>query len=121
MTRTPILKHRSDWISGEDRWRGHVEGADIDTGVTILFYATDEIGRGPGLHRHPYDEVFNIRMGRALFTIGGEEIEAVEGDVLMAPADVAHKFRNLGPGRLETVDIHLSDRWIQTDLEDPNP
>ena len=30
-----------------------------------------------------------------------------------------HKFRNLGPGRLDTTDIHVSDRWIQTNLDDP--
>ncbi|QDT10786.1 hypothetical protein K239x_27770 [Planctomycetes bacterium K23_9] len=26
---------------------------------------------------------------------------------------------NLGPGSLETTDIHVSESWIQTDLEDP--
>ena len=119
MTRKPVLKHREDWMSGTDPWRGNIEGQAMDTNVTILFYATDEVGRGAALHYHPYDEVFHIRKGRALFTIGGERIEAEEGDVLMAPAEVPHKFHNLGPGRLETVDIHLNDRWIQTEVEDP--
>ena len=45
------------------------------------------------------------------------DVEA--GDVLTAPAAVPHKFHNLGPGRFETVDLHLSPRWIQTDLDDP--
>lgn len=120
MTRKPVLKRRADWTSGADPWRGNVQGKDMDTAVTILFYATDGVGRGAALHFHPYDEVFHIRMGRALFTIGGEEIEAVEGDVLMAPAEVPHKFRNLGPGRLETVDIHLGPKWIQTEVDDPD-
>ena len=39
------------------------------------------------------------------------------GDILLGPANVPHKFENLGPGPLETTDIHLSDRWIQTNLE----
>ena len=86
--------------------------------MTVLFFSSDEIGDGPPLHLHPYDEVFIIRTGRARFTIGNETIEAEAGDILLGPAEVPHKFENLGPGRLETTDIHLSDRHIQTDLED---
>jgi mannose-6-phosphate isomerase-like protein (cupin superfamily) len=57
--------------------------------------------------------------GRALFTVGDEKIEAQEGDVLLGPANVPHKYHNLGPGVLESTDIHLSPEWIQTNLEDP--
>jgi RimJ/RimL family protein N-acetyltransferase len=32
-------------------------------------------------------------------------------------AGLPHRFINLGPGRLQTLDIHLSPRWIQTNLE----
>ena len=119
MTRKPVhLKHQ-DWASGDDFWRGRFEGKDIDTGVTVLFFVTDEVGKGPVWHVHPYDEIFIVREGRALYTIGDQKIEAETGDILMGPAEVPHKFANLGPGRLETTDIHLSDRWIQTDLPDP--
>lgn len=110
---------RADWArdpSG-DLWRGRFEGYRHDTGVTVLFYATDEIGAGPVLHVHPYDEVFILRAGHGRFTIGEQTIEAQAGDILIGPANVPHKFVNLGPGRLETIDIHQSDRWIQEDLE----
>ena len=60
-----------------------------------------------------------MRTGRALFTIGAQKIEAQAGDILLGPAGVPHKYHNLGPGLLETTDIHVSDRWIQTDLDDP--
>ena len=110
---------RADWASGDDPWRGRIEGERLGTGVTLLFYATDEPGRGPRWHVHPYDELFILREGRALFTIGDEKIAAAAGDVLLGPAHVPHKYVSLGPGRLETIDIHLSDRWIQTDLADP--
>ena len=40
-------------------------------------------------------------------------------DDLMAPCDVPHQFVNLGPGRFQTVDIHLNPTWIQTHLDDP--
>lgn len=121
MGRKPVILKRSDWARDAARWHGRFEGKDIGTGVTVLFYTTDEIGKGPVWHVHPYDEVFIVRKGRALFTIGEEQIEAQEGDILLGPAEVPHKFRNLGPGPLETTDIHLSDRWIQTNLEDPEP
>ncbi|MBJ3762195.1 cupin domain-containing protein [Maribius pontilimi] len=109
---------RNDWASDPDLWKGHISGQDLGTDVTVLFFSSDEVGAGPGLHRHPYDEVFIVRRGRALFTLADDTIEAVAGDVLLAQAGVAHAFRNLGPDRLETTDIHLSADWIQEDLED---
>lgn len=107
------------WTLRRGDWRGHVAGLDLGTDVTIFFYATDEVGVGPRWHIHPYDEVFIITAGNALYTIGDRKIEAREGDVLLGPANVPHKFANQGPGRLSTVDVHLSPKWIQTDLDDP--
>lgn len=108
-----------DKRSGVSNWFGVVDGTTLGSDVTILFFTTDEVGKGPSWHVHPYDEVFIIRRGRARFTIGNEVIEAGEGDVLLGPAAVPHKFVNIGPGLLETTDIHLSREWIQTDLADP--
>ena len=119
MDRAPQVIRHADWARSAEAWRGHVEGRSLGTGITVLFYATDEVGKGPRLHVHPYDEVFIVRQGRARFEVGDRTIEAAEGDVVLGPAKVPHKFTNLGPGRLETTDIHLSDRWIQTDLPDP--
>ena len=116
----PQVLDRSDWASHVNLWRGQVEGHRLGTGVTILFYTTDEVGAGPRLHVHPYDEVFIIRQGRALFTVGSERFTCEAGQIVFGPAGVPHKFTNLGPGRLETTDIHVSDRWIQTDLPDPD-
>lgn len=110
---------RDDWTSGKDKWHGYIDGLTLGTDVTVLFYANDTPGQGPKWHVHPYDEIFILRTGRALYTIGDRKIEAGEGDVLLGPRDVPHKFVNLGPGRLETIDIHLNPTWIQTDLDDP--
>ncbi len=119
MTRKPVHLKRSDWAKHDRLWKGVLQGKDMDTGVTVLFYATEETGVGPTWHVHPYDEIFIVREGRALFTIGDQKIEAEAGQILMGPANIPHKYHNLGPGLLETTDIHVSDRWIQTDLEDP--
>ncbi len=115
--REPKQLTRAEWARDPQHWKGRFEGRDLGTGVTVLFFSSDEVGAGPKLHLHPYDEVFIIRQGRARFTIGDRVLEAAAGDVLLGPAGVPHRFENLGPGRLETTDIHMSDRWIQTDLE----
>lgn len=82
-----------------------------------MFYETDEIGKGPVLHVHAYAETFIVIEGRAHYQIGDAVIEAEAGEILTGPAEVPHKFTNLGPGRLRTIDIHHSPEWIQTNLE----
>ena len=119
MSHKHIVLQRADWAADDELWQGRFEGKDIGADVTVLFFTSDKIGNGPPLHVHPYDEVFIVRQGRARFTIGGEKIEAEAGQILLGPANVPHKFINLGPGRLETTDIHLNDRFIQTELDDP--
>lgn len=114
----PMRLSPEDWRRpGAQGWRGRFDGAAFETGASVIFYATDEVGAGPRLHVHPYDEIFIVREGRALFTIGEEQVEADAGDILFGPANVPHRFVNLGPGRLETTDIHVSDRISQTDLD----
>jgi len=103
--------------AGEGPWRGSVEGLALGGAVTVLTYGTDTVGAGPRLHVHPYDETFVVVAGRARFVVGGTTIEAGAGEIVFGPAGVPHKFENLGPGRLQTIDIHHSPRWIQTDLE----
>ncbi len=102
---------------GDGPARGSLDGLVLGAGVTVLAYGNDEIGTGPRLHVHPYDEVFVIQQGRARFFVGDEVIEAEAGEVVLGPAGLPHRFVNLGPGRLQTTDIHLSPRWIQTDLD----
>jgi mannose-6-phosphate isomerase-like protein (cupin superfamily) len=116
--RRPRLLQRSEWASHPTLWKGHVEGITLGTNITVLFYSTEDVGRGPVWHVHPYDEIFIIREGRALFTVGETRIEAEAGQIVFGPANIPHKFHNLGPRRLDTTDIHVSDRWIQTDLDD---
>ena len=98
-------------------YRGSVNGAALGTGVTVLTYGNDEPGTGPALHVHPYDGVFVVTQGRARFFVGDEMIDAEAGETVLGPAGVPHRFVNLGPGRLQTIDIHHSPRWIQTNLE----
>ena len=106
------------WLTSGRALRGLLEGKDIGTKITLIRYVTDVIGEGPTLHVHPYDEVFTITEGRARFTVGDRTIDAETGDVVLGPANVPHGYQNLGPGRLDSLDIHLSPEWIQYNLAD---
>ena len=114
----PALVAAAQWIGGADPPRGLLEGKTVGTNVTLIRYATDVVGEGPTLHVHPYDEVFTITSGRARFTVGDKVIDAEAGDVVLGPANDPHGYQNLGPGRLDSLDIHLSPEWIQFDLAD---
>ena len=117
MSPKSVLLKRNDWAVEEKQWVGRFEGKSIGTNVTVFFFSTEKVRYGPPLHFHLYDEIFIIRQGRARFTIGDHRFIAEAGDIVLGPANVPHKFENLGPGRLETTDIHLSDHFEQTELE----
>ncbi len=120
MLKSPIHLAFADWARTAGVWNGQIEGADLGANVTVLFFSTDKVGAGPKLHVHDYDELFIVRQGKALFTVGERKIEAKVGDILYAPAQIPHKFENAGPGVLETTDIHLSDRFVQVLVDDPD-
>jgi quercetin dioxygenase-like cupin family protein len=94
----------------------HFVGAEHgDVGISA-FLLSALPGRGPGPHRHPYDEVQFIREGRGLYVVEGQEFEAGAGDILVIKAGEVHSFRCIGEGPLVQVDIHLSPRFIQENL-----
>ena len=91
-------------------------GADNgDVGISA-FLLSAEPGRGPGPHRHPYDEVQFIREGRGLYTVNGKEFEAGPGDILVIKAGEIHGFKCVGEAPLVQVDVHLNPRFIQENL-----
>lgn len=112
----PTKISASTWLDTEKSLRGLLEGKGVNTNITLIRYVTDVVGEGPTLHVHPYDEIFTITEGRARFTVGDQIIDAEAGDVVLGPANIPHGYQNLGPGRLDSLDIHLSSEWIQYDL-----
>ena len=90
-----------------------------DHGANICVFEVDFApGRGPILHRHPYEEVFVIHEGTAHFTVGGEGLEAGSGQVVVVPANTPHKFINGGEGRLRVTSVHPRPAIEQEDLEE---
>jgi len=93
------------------------EGEPHGSGVSF-FLVNGEPGAGPDLHRHPYSETWIVRGGRGRFTADGDEVEAGPGDILVVGPETPHKFKSVGPGRLDVICIHASPRMIQEDLEE---
>ncbi len=80
----------------------------VDHGVSVSVFLLSALpGRGPGPHRHPYDEIQFVREGRGLWTVNGEEFEAGAGDILVIKA---------GDAPLVQLDVHLSPRFVQENL-----
>lgn len=104
---------REDWAMHPTRQSGEWEGGEAN--VTLILHDSIDAGVGPRLHTHPYPETFVMQEGRAVFTVGDEEIEAGPGQILVVPAGTAHKFRTLGPMR--SIHIHASPkfetRWLE--------
>jgi mannose-6-phosphate isomerase-like protein (cupin superfamily) len=88
---------------------------DVDVSFFLSHTAS---GKGPDLHKHPYDEVFVVQEGELAFTVGDETIEATGGQIVIAPAGAPHKFVNSGTWRARHIDIHTSRRMITDWLED---
>lgn len=107
----------ADTSVGSGNWRGEFAGGAHGAGISLIFSRIEKVGGGPRLHRHPYPETFIIRNGRARFTVGDETIEVVAGQIVVCPANVPHKFENLGPGLLEQIDIHeageFETEWLE--------
>ncbi len=64
---------------------------DNDSGTLTLF--AFDVGQGLSEHTAPFDAVVQIVDGRAGFTIGGKNIEAEAGQVVLMPANVPHALK----------------------------
>ncbi len=94
----------------------HFVGADQGDVNISVFLLSAAPGRGPGPHRHPYDEVQFIREGRGSYVVDGVAFEAEAGDILVIKAGEVHSFTNTGDTPLVQLDVHLSPRFIQEKL-----
>ena len=51
-------------------------------------------GRGPGLHRHAYHELFIVQEGSVTFTAGDEERVVHAGEIVVVPPDTLAPLRS---------------------------
>jgi quercetin dioxygenase-like cupin family protein len=79
-------------------------------------YTTGSPVRGPGPHRHPYDEIQFIREGRGVWTVSGKTFEGAPGDIFVIKAGEIHSFKVVGDSPLIQLDVHLNSRFAQENL-----
>jgi len=91
-------------------------GADNGDVRVSVFLFNGLPGRGPGPHRHPYDEIQFIQQGRGRWVVDGAEFEAGAGDILVVKAGEVHQFQCIGDEPLVQLDVHLSPTFIQENL-----
>jgi mannose-6-phosphate isomerase-like protein (cupin superfamily) len=66
--------------------------------VNVSFFLSETPPeRGPGLHTHPYEEVFVVQEGELTFTVGEAAIEATGGQILVVRGRRAAQVRQLRP------------------------
>ena len=106
------ITQAADWLGDPDRFHGEWQGGSQGANICVIVNEIATVGSGPRLHRHPYAETFVIRRGHGLFIVGDERIEAGAGAILVVPAHTPHRFENLGPGVLATIDIHENGTFI---------
>jgi len=100
----PTISEKSRTIRFEGR----------DHGSPVSFFLVDnDPGKGSDLHMHPYPETWVLRAGTAEFTVGDEKIVGTAGDIIVAPANVPHRYINTGTGPLQMVCIHPGDQIVQ--------
>lgn len=92
-------------------------GADQGDVAACCYFVNAPPGKGPVLHRHPYDKIAIVQSGRALWTVEGAEFEVGEGEMLVVKDGEAHKFRNVGDSPLVQFDVHLGRQFEQENLE----
>jgi len=92
-------------------------GADHADVAVSIYLIEAQPGRGAPLHIHEYDEIVVIQEGRSRLVVGNEIKEAGPGDILVVKARTPHGFMNIGESVLKQVDVHLSPRFKQQNLE----
>lgn len=92
-------------------------GADQGDVSVSIFLVEAQPGRGAPLHVHEYDEIAIVQEGRSRFVLGDIIREVVAGEIVVVKAGTPHGFINAGEGILKQVDVHISPRFQQRNLE----
>jgi quercetin dioxygenase-like cupin family protein len=112
----PTVIPLADLSSSPTAWR--FDGGPR-AGVEVSFFVVHTPpGKGPGLHVHPYPEIFIVEEGEPTFTVGDEKLVVPAGNVLVVPAETPHGFKNWTDSDLRIVSIHPNPEVVQTWLED---
>jgi len=85
-----------------------VPGDEYGFGGFSLALSDNPAEGGATEHRHSCGEVFVVYAGRGVYTIGGVEVVAEPGDMVIVPRRTWHSFRADGDMRLRHVAVYDS-------------
>jgi mannose-6-phosphate isomerase-like protein (cupin superfamily) len=92
-------------------------GADHGDVAVSVYLVEAQPGRGAPLHVHEYDEIVFVQVGRSRIVVENEIRDVGPGEILIVKAQTPHGFINAGDGILKQIDIHVSPRFKQQNLE----
>jgi len=108
-----IRKEELPFVGSSFQFAGADQG-----GVGVSFFLVEaEPGRGAPLHLQKYDEVLMTLEGRGRVVVGDEVRETSAGEIVVVKAGTPHGFVNIGESVLKQVDLHVSPRFEQENLE----
>ena len=87
-------------------------GADHGGAGVCLILVDAPPGRGPGLHKHPYHEVFLVHSGEAVFRTEDGEHAVRGGDLVVVPPDTWHGFSATGDAPLRMTSIQPNPSFV---------
>ena len=111
MITTPDLKARAIDL---ERYVDYSSGSVVSKTLvdkkagTLTLFSFDE-GQGLSEHTAPYDAVVQILDGTAELTIGGKTVQAVEGQMVIMPANIPHSLRALPRFKMLLIMIREKD------------
>ncbi|MBW2277633.1 MAG: cupin domain-containing protein [Deltaproteobacteria bacterium] len=76
---------------------------DKKTGTITLFAFAE--GQGLSEHSAPFDAFVQVVEGELELVIGGQEVRATDGEIVIMPADVPHALRAAKPSKMLLVMI----------------
>jgi quercetin dioxygenase-like cupin family protein len=115
--REPLIK-ASDVTSFEHTPGGSVRflhGNEHGVGAVSVALSDNPPGGGAPEHRHPCGEVFVVYEGRGVYCIGGVEVVAEAGDIVVVPPNTWHSFRADGDLPLRHV-AAFDTAQVETEL-----
>ena len=92
--------------------RDRVDAPPFTTGTTVF-----PPGMKAPMHSHNCDEQVTVLEGRALAVVAGEETELGPMDTSFIPAEMPHRFLNIGDGPLKIFWIYAAAEVTRTFTE----
>ena len=92
-----------------------VHGDEHDLGAVTVAISNNPPGGGALEPRHPCGEVFVVYEGRGVYCIGGVDVIAEAGDLVVVPPNTWHSFRADGDAPLRHV-AAFDSAHVETEL-----